>query len=180
MKKFLALLLALVMALSLVACGQKADTNGGSTTDGDTQTQTQTQTDTQSVDLRAAYDAAIKQVQDELGDDAPVLLEETSADVLESIYPGIGKIEMKQAVYFLSVTMTSCEVSMVEVANASDAETVRQIFQSRVDGMANDTEYVYEAAMWKNNATITVNGNYVVLEVLPDGCTVPDAFLAKF
>lgn len=176
MKKFLALLLALVMALSLVACGQKTDTIGGDTTDGDAQAQT----DTQSVDLRAAYDAAIKQVQDELGDDAPVLMEETSADVLESIYPGIGKIEMKQAVYFLSVTMTSCEVSMVEVANASDAETVRQIFQSRVDGMANDTEYVYEAAMWKNNATITVNGNYVVLEVLPDGCTVPDAFLAKF
>ncbi len=169
MKKFMALLLALVMALSLVACGQKNDTS-----DSDTQT------DTQSVDLRAAYDAAIKQVQDELGDNAPVLLEETSADVLESIYPGIGKIEMKQAVYFLSATMTYCEVSMVEVANAADAETVRQIFQSRVDGMANDTNYVNEAAMWKNNSTITVNGSYVVLEVLPDGCTVPDAFLAKF
>ena len=30
------------------------------------------------------------------------------------------------------------------------------------------------------DSTVTVNGNYVVLEVLPDGCTVPDAFLAKF
>ena len=28
--------------------------------------------------------------------------------------------------------------------------------------------------------TVTVNGNYVVLEVLPEGCTVPDAFLARF
>ena len=29
MKKFLAMLLALVMALSLVACGDKPDANGG-------------------------------------------------------------------------------------------------------------------------------------------------------
>lgn len=48
MKKISALLLALVMALSLVACGQKEDNIGGETKDD------QTQTDGQSVDLRAA------------------------------------------------------------------------------------------------------------------------------
>lgn len=58
MKKIFALLLALVMALALVACGQKEDNIGGETKDD------QTQTDGQSVDLRAEYDAAIKQVQD--------------------------------------------------------------------------------------------------------------------
>ena len=62
----------------------------------------------------------------------------------------------------------------------ADAEIARQSFQARVDAMADDTTYPEEAGMWKNNATVTVNGNYVVLEVLPDGCTVPDAFLAKF
>ena len=144
MKKISALLLALVMALSLMACGQKEDNIGGEKKDD------QTQTDGQSVDLRAAYDAAIKQVQEELGDNAPV------------------------------PTATSCEVSMVEAESAADAEIVRQSFQARVDAMADDTTYPEEAGMWKNNATVTVNGNYVVLEVLPDGCTVPDAFLAKF
>ena len=69
---------------------------------------------------------------------------------------------------------------MVEAESAADAEIVRQSFQSRVDSMANDTTYPEEAGMWKNNATVSVNGNYVVLEVLPEGCTVPDAFLAKF
>ena len=151
MKKTFALLLALVMALALVACGQKEDNIGGETKDD------QTQTDGQSVDLRAEYEAAIKQVQDELGDNAPVLLEETAVEILNSYYPGLENAKLKQSVFFISPTATSCEVSMVEAESAAE-----------------------EAGMWKNNATVTVNGNYVVLEVLPEGCTVPDAFLAKF
>ncbi len=176
MKKIFALLLALVMALSLVACGQKEDNIGGDKTGDDSQGQT----DTQSVDLRAAYEAAIQQVQDQLGDDAPVLLEETDKDYINNVYPGINDVELKQSVFFLSPTGTYCDVVMVEVANASDVDTVKQIFQTRIDTLAGDTEYVNEAELWKNNAQISVNGNYVVLEVMPDGCTVPDEFLAKF
>ena len=168
MKRMITLLLALVLALSLTACGKKDDTIGGDTA-GD-----------QSVDLRAAYEAGIKQVQDELGDNAPVLLEETAVELLNSYYPGLENAKLKQSVFFISPTATSCEVSMVEAESAADAEIVRQSFQARVDAMADDTTYPEEAGMWKNNATVTVNGNYVVLEVLPDGCTVPDAFLAKF
>ena len=174
MKRMITLLLALVLALSLAACGKKEDNIGGETKDD------QTQTDGQSVDLRAEYDAAIKQVQDELGDNAPVLLEETAVELLNSYYPGLENAKLKQGVFFISPTATSCEVSMVEAESAADAELVRQSFQARVDSMANDTMYPDEAAMWKNCATVTVNGNYVVLEVLPEGCTVPDAFLAKF
>ena len=174
MKKIFALLLTLVMALSLAACGQKEDNIGGETNND------QTQTDDKSVDLRAEYEAAIKQVQDQLGDDAPVLLEETAVELLNSYYPGLENAKLKQSVFFISPTATSCEVSMVEAESAADAEIVRQSFQARVDDMANDTTYPEEAGMWKNNATVSVNGNYVVLEVLPDGCTVPDAFLAKF
>lgn len=122
----------------------------------------------------------MKQVQEELGDDAPVLLEETAVELLNSYYPGLEKAQIKQSVFFLSPTATYCEVSMVEAASAADAELVRQSFQSRVDEMANNTDYPEEAGMWKNCATVSVNGNYVVLEVLPEGCTVPDAFLAKF
>ena len=168
MKRMITLLLALVLALSLAACGQKEDSIGGDTA-GD-----------QAVDLRAAYEAGIKQVQDELGDNAPVLLEETAVELLNSYYPGLENAKLKQGVFFISPTATSCEVSMVEAESAADAEIVRQSFQARVDSMADETNYPEEAGMWKNNATVTVNGNYVVLEVLPEGCTVPDAFLAKF
>ena len=163
MKKLFTLCLALVLALGLAACGKEKESS-----------------DIQSVDLRAAYEAGIKQVQDELGDNAPVLLEETAVELLNSYYPGLENAKLKQGVFFISPTATSCEVSMVEAESAADAEIVRQSFQARVDSMANDTTYPEEAGMWKNNATVTVNGNYVVLEVLPEGCTVPDAFLAKF
>ena len=163
MKKLFTLCLALVLALGLAACGKEKEPS-----------------DAQSVDLRAEYEAGIKQVQDELGDNAPVLLEETAVELLNSYYPGLENAKLKQGVFFISPTATSCEVSMVEAESAADAEIVRQSFQARVDAMADDTTYPEEAGMWKNNATVTVDGNYVVLEVLPDGCTVPDAFLAKF
>ena len=123
MKKISALLLALVMALALVACGQKEDNIGGEKKDD------QTQTDGQSVDLRAAYEAGIKQVQEELGDNAPVLLEETAVEILNSYYPGLENAKLKQSVFFISPTATSCEVSMVEAESAADAEIVRQSFQ---------------------------------------------------
>ena len=115
MKKLFTLCLALVLALGLAACGKEKESS-----------------DAQSVDLRAEYEAGIKQVQDELGDNAPVLLEETAVELLNSYYPGLENAKLKQSVFFISPTATS------------------------------------------------VNGNYVVLEVLPEGCTVPDAFLAKF
>ena len=144
MKKLCVFCMALLM-LAMTACGK--DTSGGG----------------QSVDLRAAYEAAIAQVNEELGDNAPALLEETAVELLNGYYPGIADIQLKQSVFFLSPTATSCEVAMVEVADSADAAKVRDIFQTRVD-----------------TATVSVNGSYVVLEVLPEGCTVPDAFLAKF
>ena len=161
MKRIFVFCMALLM-LTMTACGAG------------------TADDTQSVDLRAAYEAAIAQVNEELGDNAPVLLEETAVELLDSYYPGLADIELKQSVFFLSPTATSCEVAMAEVADRADAEKLRDVFQARVDEMANDTLYPDEAALWKNNAAVSVNGSYVVLAVLPDGCTVPDAFLAKF
>lgn len=162
MKKIAVFCMALLM-LSMTACGSQKGSD-----------------DTQPVDLRAAYEAGIQQVNEELGDNAPILLEETTVDLLNGYYPGLADIELKQSVFFLSPTATSCEVAMVEVANSGDAEKMRDIFQTRVDEMANNTTYPEEAGLWKNCATVSVNGNYVVLEVLPEGCTVPDAFLAKF
>ena len=136
MKKISALLLALVMALSLMACGQKEDNIGGETKDD------QTQTDGQSVDLRAAYDAGIKQVQEELGDNAPVLLEETAVEILNSYYPGLENAKLKQSVFFISPTATSCEVSMVEAESAADADIVRQRCQARGGAMADEPKYL--------------------------------------
>ena len=165
------MLLAALTVLSLAACGGNQNTqqeNGKQ--QGDVQQNEQT------VDLKQAAEDAIAT----LGDELPMYPVEDAAE-LEGLYPGLSAVETKQIVaYQPPVSGFGCELVMVEVASAADVETVRGILQQRVDSMANDTTYPDEAAMWKNCATVTVNGNYVVLEVLPEGCTVPDAFLAKF
>ena len=84
MKKLCVFCMALLM-LAMTACGK--DTSGGG----------------QSVDLRAAYEAAIAQVNEELGDNAPALLEETAVEMLNGYYPGIADIQLKQSVFFLSI-----------------------------------------------------------------------------
>ena len=49
-----------------------------------------------------------------------------------------------------------------------------------MDNAANDTAYPENAPAWKNNSAVTVNGNYVVMGVLPEGVTLPAAFKAEF
>ena len=145
---------------------EKADESGQS--GGDTQ---------QSVDLKKAAEDALKPLE---GTDV-VLFPEENAETLDSLYPGLTAVATKQLVVYLPpVVGNACELVMAEAASAADAERIRSILQNRVDAAANDTAYPENAAGWKNNAVVTVNGNYVVMAVLPDGVEMPAAFKAKF
>lgn len=168
MKKLICVLLATVMVLALAACG-------GDTTQPEDKTPQQEQ-QTQSVDLKKVAEDAIASLGDEV-----TFFPVEDADELEGLYPGLGAVETRQVVaYQPPVTGFGCELAMVEVANAADAETVRAIFQGRVDGYINDTGYPENAPAWKNNSSVTVNGNYVVLGVLPEGMELPAAFKGEF
>lgn len=170
MKKLFCVLLAAVMVLALAACGGK-DTPADNANNDPQQDQ-----QTQSVDLKQAAADAVAA----LGDEYPMFPVE-DAEELEGFYPGLSAIETKQIVaYQPPVSGFGCELAMVEVANAADAETVRGIFQARVDGFANDTAYPENAPAWKNNAAVTVNGSYVVLGVLPESTELPPVFKAEF
>lgn len=170
MKKLLCMLLTALLVLSLTACGtEKADQEPPAGGDEGAQTQ--------SVDLKAAAEEAIATI----ASDDVVLFPEENPEAIESLYPGLTAVETKQLVVYLPPVMgNACEIVMVEVANAADAETVQGILQSRVDTAANDTTYPENAEGWKNNAVITVNGNYVVLAAMPDGITLPAALKAEF
>lgn len=172
MKKLLCMLLSVLLVLSLVACGetkQKDDQDGLADEDGAAQVQ--------SVDLKAAAEEAIAAI----GSDDVVLFLTENPDEIESVYAGLTAVETKQLVVYLPPVLgNACEIVMVETANAADAETVRGILQARVDTAANDTTYPENAEGWKNNAVITVNGNYVVLAAMPDGIELPAALKAEF
>lgn len=168
MKKLLCVLLAAMTVLALVACGGNTPQQSG----GDQQDQP-----AQSVDLKKAAEDAIASI----GNEDIVLMPEEDTDSIEAQYPGLTAVETKQlVVYWPPVVGFGCELVMVEVTNGADAETVRGILQQRVDDAANDTAYPENAPAWKNNSAVTVNGNYVVMGVLPEGVTLPAAFKAEF
>lgn len=159
MKKLCCIVLTALLVLSLAACGKATP-----------------QEDSKSVDLKQAAEDAIAS----LGDEVVLFPVEDTAEI-ESLYPGLTAVETKQLVaYQPPVSGYGCELVMVEVANSADTETVRSILQQRVDNAANDSTYPENAPAWKNNAAVTVNGNYVVMGVLPEGMTLPDAFKAVF
>ena len=159
MKKLCCIVLTALLVLSLAACGKATP-----------------QEDSKSVELKQAAEDAIAS----LGDEVVLFPVEDTAEI-ESLYPGLTAVETKQLVaYQPPVSGYGCELVMVEVANSADTETVRSILQQRVDNAANDSTYPENAPAWKNNAAVTVNGNYVVMGVLPEGMTLPDAFKAVF
>lgn len=159
MKKLCCIVLTALLVLSLAACGKATP-----------------QEDSKSVDLKQAAEDAIAS----LGDEVVLFPVEDTAEI-ESLYPGLTAVETKQLVaYQPPVSGYGCELVMVEVANSADTETVRSILQQRVDNAANDSTYPENAPAWKNNAVVTVNGNYVVMGVLPEGMALPDAFKAVF
>ena len=168
MKKLLCVLLTAVMVLALIACGGDKTAQEGEDPQQDPSAQV--------VDLKKTAEDAVAA----LGDAYPMFPVE-SAEELEGLYPGLAAVETRQVVaYQPPVSGFGCELAMVEVANAADAETVRAIFRDRVDGFVNDTAYPENAPAWKNNSSVTVNGNYVVLGVLPEGVDLPPAFRGEF
>ena len=140
MKKLTALLLALVMTLALAACGgEKAQ---------------------EAPDLNIVYEDFIASL-----DEAPMMMDVTD-DVVETFYPGLSAIELKQSVLVTAaISAVAYEIAMVECADSADVETVQGIFQARIDSQV-DGGAMYPATVeaWEG-AEILTSGNVVALIV---------------
>ena len=140
MKKLTALLLALVMTLVLAACGgEKAQ---------------------EAPDLNTVYEDFIASL-----DEAPMMMDVTD-DVVETFYPGLSAIELKQSVLVTAaISAVAYEIAMVECADSADVETVQSIFQSRIDSQVDGgAMYPATAEAWEG-AEILTSGNVVALIV---------------
>lgn len=132
------------------------------------------------VDLEKAYETGMAAIEKQVGD-APVMERETDAEILEMMYPGIGEIDAKQLVAYVSpMSGMPAEVVMIETRNANDAKKAEDIFKTRVETQSADSFYPTTVAQWKNAAKVTVNGNIVVMAVMPEGVALPREFLAQF
>lgn len=145
--------------------GQSGSSNGGSSSSGGTET-------AQSVDLAAFYETV------SAGDNFPAMAALTG-DTLDALYPGLNDLKPKQClVYTPMISAVGAEIALVETASAGDVQTVKDIFQSRIDYQIEQGAF-YPATVeaWKNSTQIVSNGTYVMLVCMNGGC---DGIVSSF
>ena len=155
MKRIVSLILALMLTLSLCACGEK---------------------EAEQVDLTAFYETLFP------GDDAPMMME-TDADMLDTIYPGLTEIPRVQTVaYTAAISLVPAEVVLIEVENADDVSKVEDILRARISYQVDDLGAWYPATIesWKNNSEVVSVGNYVALFVADTKDAMVESFRALF
>ena len=108
-------------------------------------------------------------------------------EALEAYYPGLSALFPKQCVVQMAmISASGVEIALVEAASSADVETIKGIFQSRIDYQVGDGEnpggawYPEPTEMWKNNSRIVSNGNYVMLVAFENADGVVDSFNALF
>ena len=108
-------------------------------------------------------------------------------EALEAYYPGLSALSPKQCVVQMAmISASGVEIALVEAASSADVETIKGIFQSRIDYQVGDGEspggawYPEPTEMWKNSSRIVSNGNYVMLVAYSDADAVVTGFNALF
>ena len=134
-----------------------------------------------SVDL-SAFAAGLAQSQS----DWPGMMA-MEGETLEAYYPGLSALSLKQCVVQMAmISASGVEIALVEVSSSADVETVKGIFQARIDYQVGDGEspggawYPEPTEMWKSNSRIVSNGNYVMLVAYGNADAVVDSFNALF
>ena len=109
-------------------------------------------------------------------------LQQFTGDILESYYPGMGAVSTKQCLIMgTMMSMNNGEFCLVEVSDSKDVDTVKGIFQARIDGMVNGGAwYPGPTEQWTNNSRVVSSGNYVMMVVHENCDDIVDAFNALF
>ena len=212
-RRLLALLLAMTLALGLTACGgteyaaedentptqetvqPEEESPDAAPEDGEDnaapeesedpaqepEAETPAEPAAEGVDLAAFYNTLAG------GETWPGMMA-VEGEALAAFYPGLADIAAKQClVYYSMISATVGEIALVEVENSADVETVKGIFQARIDYQVGDGEnpggawYPASIEGWQNGSRIVSHGNYVMLIALAEGADdVVSAFNALF
>ena len=167
-------------ATCIVRCDweDEAPENGGSSS-GDTSTGGSSSS--ASVDLQAFFDTINADYE------MPFMMAMDSA-ALDSYFPGLSAISAQQLVAYQCALSPSPagDVVLVQLTNSSDVNTVKELFQARIDYMTGadggqpGAWYPGPTEMWLNSSRIVSNGSYVMLVVNENCDAIVDAFNALF
>ena len=168
-------------ATCIVRCDweDEAPENGGSSSSGDTSTGGSSSS--ASVDLQAFFDTINADYE------MPFMMEMDSA-ALDSYFPGLSALSTQQLVAYQCALSPSPagDVVLVQLTNSSDVNTVKELFQARIDYMTGadggqpGAWYPGPTEMWLNSSRIVSNGSYVMLVVNENCDAIVDAFNALF
>lgn len=154
MKKLIALILTLVFALA--ACGGSGN-------------------EVKSADLQAFYESTFS------GENMPVM-GVMEGEMLDAFYPGLSALELKQCIVAAPMmTGVAVEIALVEVADAADLETVKGIFDARIQyQIENGAFYPAMIEVWENNVEIITQGNTIMMVAMDPNADVVEGFNALF
>ena len=132
------------------------------------------------VDLQAFYDNTIGKY--EFG-----FLELANNELLDQMYAGLTGISAEQKlVYITMMSMNNGEFGLVQVSDSKDVDTVKAIFQARIDYMSGadggqpGAWYPGPTEQWLNNSRVVSNGNYVMMVVHENCDDIVNDFNALF
>ena len=110
------------------------------------------------------------------------MLQLLDADLMEQLYPGMGAVSAEQKlIYGTLMTMNNGEFGLVQVKDSKDVDTVKSIFQTRIDGMINGGAWYPEPTrIWTENSRVVSNGNYVMMVADFECENIVNAFNALF
>ena len=167
-------------ATCIVRCDweDEAPDNGGSSS-GDTSTGGSSSS--ASVDLQAFFDTINADYE------MPFMMAMDSA-ALDSYFPGLSAISAQQLVAYQCALSPSPagDVVLVQLTNSSDVNTVKELFQDRIDYMTGadggqpGAWYPGPTEMWLNSSRIVSNGSYVMLVVNENCDAIVNAFNGLF
>ncbi len=105
-----------------------------------------------------------------------------SEEQTEAHYPGLTDIPMVQCVHYAPLmTGVARELTLIQVENSEDVESVKAILQARIDAQIDGgAYYLAMAEQWEKNARIVVNGNYLMLAVDEQSASIEEDFNALF
>ncbi len=129
----------------------------------------------QGTDLSAFYDQMVAK------DSFPPSMQKLSEEEVGVLYEGLGDVTRKQcAAGMAAVSAVVGELILVEVSDSKDVQTVKDIFQARIDSQVNGGAFYPDTIDgWKEGARVASHGNYVMMVALGDPDEA-DAAVAAF
>ena len=103
-------------------------------------------------------------------------------ELLDNYYPGLSAISTKQClVQETMMTMANAAVSLIEVENSSDVQTVKDILAARAKAQADGGAWYPASCETWANAVIVSTGNYVGMFVYPENAqAMADLFVSTY